>query len=82
MPDDDMGAPVNITNETFQKLAKKWGKNEREAKEMVLKALDENNLNDDMKIMFEDASKAWGQELVEAEKETQKMLQKELNLKN
>ena len=38
-PDDDMGSPDNITNQTFEKAAKAWGQSPEEAKKNALKLL-------------------------------------------
>ena len=79
-PDDDMGHPDNITNHTFHHLGEKWGKSEKEAKEMVLAALTNNSVEKDPVLvdMFEKAAAAEGQSVEEAKKETLKLLQKVL----
>lgn len=38
-PDDDMGNPENITNQTFEKAAKAWGQSVDEAKKNALSLL-------------------------------------------
>lgn len=75
IPQDDMGDPKNITDQTFKKLAEELGKNERETKELVkkyLQAADTNNKQ--IEKIFEEASKAWGQSVEDAKKNTLKML--------
>jgi hypothetical protein len=39
MPDNDMGNPDNITNETFEEAAKAAGQNAEEAKKNTLELL-------------------------------------------
>jgi hypothetical protein len=39
MPDNDMGNPKNITNETFKEVAKAAGQSAEEAKKNTLKLL-------------------------------------------
>lgn len=38
-PDDDMGNPDNITNDTFEKASKAWGQTKTEAMKNTLKLL-------------------------------------------
>lgn len=80
MPDDDMGHPDNITNHAFEHLAQKWGKTDKEAKEIVLAALENNTVdqNQDLVQVFEKAAKAENQSVEEGKKETLKLLKKVL----
>ncbi len=39
MPDNDMGKPTNITNKTFEKVAREWGQSVQEAKANTLDLL-------------------------------------------
>lgn len=79
-----MGHPDNITTDTFRSLGKKIGKKEPEVRQYVFDYL-EAQYNDpeapkDSQIeeMFTKASKAWGQNLKEAKKQTFNMLKMEL----
>jgi len=82
IPDDDMGHPDNITTDTFQILAKslKIGSDSRQA---VYDYLEAQNANPDspknleIEEMFLKASKAWGQSISEAKKQTYNMLKSE-----
>lgn len=83
IPDDDMGHPDNITTDTFKKLGKKTGKKEPETRQWVFDYL-ENQYNDpeasrnaDIEEIFFNASKAWGQSIKEAKKQTFNMLKSE-----
>ncbi len=79
-PDDDMGHPDNITNHTFHHLGEKLGKSEKDTKEMVLAALENNSVeqNPVLSEMFTKAAAAEGQSVEEAKKETLRLLQKVL----
>lgn len=76
-PQDDMGNEKNITEITLEKLSEKWGKNIDEVKKTILTAIKENKINEnaDLKTMFEDASKAWGQSVEEAIDNTKDLLE-------
>ncbi len=39
MPDNDMGKPTNITNRTFERVAKEWGQSVEEARKNTLELL-------------------------------------------
>ena len=75
-PQDKMGHDDNITDDTFGKLAKKWGKSVEDTKSEVLKSINDGKVsnNPDMKEMFEKASKAWGQTVGEAQQNTKDLL--------
>lgn len=84
IPDDDMGHPDNITTNTFKALGKKIGKKEPETRQWVFDYLEAQN-NDpesskdaDVEEMFVKASKAWGQDVKEAKKQTYNMLKSEM----
>ena len=84
IPDDDMGHPDNITTLTFKDLGKKVGKKEPETRQWVFDYL-ETQINDpeapknaDIEEMFDKASKAWGQSVGEAKKQTFSMLKSEM----
>lgn len=82
--DDDMGHPDNITTFTFKELGKKLGKKEPEARQWVYDYLEAQfndpdfPKNDDIEKMFVSASKAWGQSIKDAKKQTFNMLKVEL----
>ena len=75
-PQDKMGHDDNITDDTFGKLAKKWGKSVEDTKKEVLSAIEDGKVNDnpDIKEMFEKASKAWGQTTEEAQQNAKDLL--------
>lgn len=84
IPDDDMGHPDNITTDTFKSLGKKIGKKEPETRQLVFNYL-ESQYNDpesvkdsDMEEMFTKASKAWGQSIEQAKRQTFNMLRSEV----
>lgn len=86
IPDDDMGHPDNVTEDTFKKYAGEVGVSTDEFKEQVYSYLQlkqdssspkSNNLI--IEEMFEKASKAWGQSVVAAKQETSRLLNKNLN---
>ena len=84
IPDDDMGHPDNITTDTFKALGKKVGKKEPETRQWVFDYLEAQNndpeasKNSDIEEMFVKASKAWGQGVKEAKKQTFNMLKSEM----
>lgn len=82
-PEDDMGDPNNITEDTLKHLAEHEGKSIDETKISLLDMLETNNkaLDEDehLKHMFEVAGKAWGQSIDEAKKNTMTLLKKQLN---
>ena len=74
-PDDDMGHPDNITEDSLQHLSEHWGKSLQETKLQVLKMLEENKIEDPHLVeMFEKAAKAWGQSTDEAKENTLSLL--------
>lgn len=84
IPEDSMGHDDNITEITLEKLSKKIGKDLHETKHYLLFVLEtyfEKNKDlikedKDLEEMFEKASKAWGQDVEIAKKETYKLLKK------
>jgi len=77
IPDDDMGHPNNITNQTFQSLAEKMGISTEEVKKNMKEYLDtQKSDNADFEEVFTKASQAWGQSVDLAKQETAKMLGK------
>lgn len=84
IPDDDMGHPDNITTDTFKALGKKLGKKEPEVRQWVFDYLEEQMKNPDthkhvdLEEMFKKASKAWGQSIPDAKKQTYKLIKNEL----
>ncbi len=77
--DDDMGHPDNITTSTFHHLAEHWDKSLPETKSKVYEMLESGKIDDPHLIeMFEKASKAWGQSVEEAKKNTQSLLKDEV----
>ena len=75
-PQDDMGHPDNITEQTLAQL--------KDSKPELLKLLenDDKKLEEDPQIkeMFEKAASAWGQSVEEAKKNTYALLKKEQDL--
>lgn len=77
-----MGHPDNVTNHTFEHLFK--GKKENEAKKIVFEYLTKKiagekvESSSEIEGMFLKASKAWGQSIGEAEKQTFNMLKSEM----
>lgn len=67
-PQDKMGHDDNITDHTLEELAKKRGKSLEDTKKELLQAINEGKVIQDpeLKLMFEKASKAWGQPIEEA----------------
>jgi hypothetical protein len=78
-PQDDMGSQDNITESTFEHLAKHWNKPIKETKSIVYKMLQEGKIDDSHLVeMFEKAAKAWGQSIDEAKMSTQRLLKNQL----
>ena len=78
-PQDDMGSPDNITEETFKHLAEHWKKSLEETKLAVFQMLEDNKVTDShLTEMFEKAAKAWGEPVEEAKKQTLQLLKSEL----
>lgn len=75
-PQDKMGHDDNITDSTFQQLAKTWGKSIDETKKTVLTAIEENKTKDypELITIFKKAAKAWGQTVEEAQENTKDLL--------
>lgn len=84
IPDDDMGHPDNITISTFKSLGKKVGKKEPETRQWVFEYLEDQiknpdvSENGDIEEMFVKASKAWGQTVKDAKKQTYNILKSEI----
>lgn len=84
LPEDDMGHPDNITNQTLQEIANKQNKTfdqvRNELFEWLQKKLDNKKVtaNKEYKEMFHKASLAWGQSIPDAERLTYELLQEEL----
>ncbi len=77
MPNDDMGHPDNITNETFDKLAQKLGISTDEVKKQMDEYIKSNATdNAAFEEVFAKASQAWGQSVDNAKAETLKLLEK------
>ena len=74
-PHDDMGNPDNITESTFQHLAKHWNKPLKETKTIIYTMLKEDNMTDSHIVeMFDKAANAWGQSVQEAKIVTLRLL--------
>jgi hypothetical protein len=85
VPQDDMGNPENITDNTLTNLGQAWGGMALADVELLVFNYLQGQRPDDAKVhdlehMFESASKAWGQTVDEAKAETLKTLKRELNL--
>lgn len=84
VPDDDMGNQDNITNNTLTHLGKHWGKNLEEVQKIVYDQLQREfageKINWDSHIieMFEKASKAWGQSIEDAKRNTLELLKSQI----
>ena len=80
MPDDDMGHHDNITNHTFHHKGERLGKNEKEAKEIVLAALESDTVeqNPELVEMFNKAAVAEGQTVDESKRNALFLLKKVL----
>lgn len=82
IPDDDMGHPDNITSEMMKKIAKKLGK-KGDGRQLIYDYLEKQTSDPDFKNpileeMLLKASKAWGQSVKDAKKQTYNMLKSEL----
>lgn len=83
IPDDDMGNPDNITAQMMQNLAKTL-KLQGDGRKAVYDYLEvqqtnpQTPTNPQMEEMFLKASKAWGQSVADAKKQTYNMLKSEL----
>lgn len=79
-----MGHPDNITTGTFKSLGKKVGKKEPEVRQWVFDYLEaqyndsEASKDSQIEEMFVKASKAWGQSIEQAKKQTFNMLKSEM----
>lgn len=71
-----MGSSDNITNTTFDELAKKKGKSTEELKHSVQKSLEESGQTE-IEDSFQKAAGSWGQSVEEAKKNTLKLLKKQ-----
>ncbi len=82
-PEDNMGDPNNITENTLAHLSEHWGKSLPDTKKELLNLLQTNDpkLEQDphLKEMFDKATHAWGQSLNEAKTNVMTLLQKEVN---
>ena len=75
MPEDDMGDPDNISEDTLRQLAKKRKVQLSGLKHSLSHYLENSVQNDpEFEIMFKKAAKAWGQSVKEAKKQTAKLL--------
>lgn len=72
-PNDNMGSDDNITNSTFEDLAKKKRKSADELKDSVQSSL-EKNVPTEIEDSFTKAANAWGQPIEEAKFNTLKLL--------
>ncbi len=73
----DMGNPHNITESTFDTLAKKLNKSVADTKKFVASLIINKDKNPEIEEMFANAAKAWGQSIDEAKSETLKLLKDE-----
>lgn len=84
IPDDDMGHPDNITNSTLNHLGEHWGKSLPEVQKIVYDQLQKEfageKIDWDSHIleMFEKASKAWGQSIEDAKRNTLELLKSQI----
>lgn len=81
IPDDNMGHPENITEKTLEDLAGKWGKDLDTTKRELLGLLQNNDPRleqEPLKSMFEGSSKAWGQSVEEAKRNTASLLKSQV----
>ncbi len=75
IPQDDMGHPDNITDQTLEELAKKLKMTVPQTKSLLKEYLQATKTdNAEFETMFDKASKAWGQSVEDAKKQTLKML--------
>lgn len=78
-----MGHPHNITTDTLKTLGKKFGKKEPEVRQWVFDYLEQQlknpkaEKNSEIEEMFVKASKAWGQSVKDAKKQTYKLIASE-----
>lgn len=81
IPDDDMGHPENITEKTLESLAGKKNKTKESIKKKLAEDLRSNSedLDSDIKEIFDRASKVWGQPIDEAKKNTLSLLTQQGN---
>jgi hypothetical protein len=80
IPQDNMGNPQNITDSTFQAMAKAHNITELEVKKQVYDYLVAGKTdNTEFEEMFSTAAKTWGQSVEEAKKETLKLLKTQVN---
>lgn len=82
LPDDDMGHQDNITNKTFENLAKEMNSTCESVKNEMKSWLEKELVGDHTKNLyfekvFNRASQAWGQSIEDAKKETLKLLREE-----
>jgi hypothetical protein len=82
IPDDDMGHPDNITSDMMKKIAKKLGQ-KGDGRQLIYDYLEKQNSdptskNPILEEMFLKASRAWGQPLKDAKKQTYNMLKSEM----
>jgi hypothetical protein len=83
IPDDPMGSDDNITNKTFEQIAKKEGKTVHDIQMAVYNMLEHDEITDPNVIqMFEAASRAWGQPIDDAKKYTKELLKNVLKIKD
>lgn len=84
VPDDDMGHPDNITNNTLFHLGEHWGKNLQEVQKIVYAQLQQELSGESVEWdshiveMFKKASKAWGQSIDEAKSNTLALLKDQI----
>lgn len=76
---DDMGNHNNITEDTFKHLAEHMKKSLPETKFIVYNSLKAGKVDTHLEEMFEKASKAWGQSIDEAKKNTLDLLKIEVS---
>lgn len=82
IPDDDMGHPDNITSDLLKKMGKIL-KEKGDGRQAIYNYLEKQNSspefkNEEIEEIFLKASKAWGQSLKDAKKQTFNMLRSEL----
>ncbi len=79
-----MGSDDNITEETFEHLAGDLGKSVQDVKLMVFHQLEEKQAGKSVEMephlveLFNKAAKSWGQSVEEAQKNTFRLLRKQL----
>lgn len=81
-PHDDMGSPDNITEQTLIDLSTHLNKSLTDTKLYLIGLLETKNSelekNNHLKEMFEKSSKAWGQSVDEAKKNTLDLLKSQV----